>query len=78
MRFTLSIVVLAAACGGSKPAAAPPAEPAPPGPSAEAPAPAPAPAEEPRSTKPVTTKTLAAIGLDPDALDRTADPCDDF
>ena len=29
-------------------------------------------------TKPVTTKSLAAIGLDPDSLDRTADPCDDF
>ncbi|HUJ63540.1 MAG TPA: M13 family metallopeptidase [Kofleriaceae bacterium] len=28
--------------------------------------------------KPITNKTLAAIGLDPDALDRTADPCDDF
>ncbi len=28
--------------------------------------------------RPVTTKTLAAIGLDPDALDQTADPCDDF
>src|SRR5664279_4437337 len=25
-----------------------------------------------------TTKSLAAIGLDPDSLDRTADPCDDF
>ncbi|HSR97392.1 MAG TPA: M13 family metallopeptidase [Kofleriaceae bacterium] len=76
MRFTLSIVVLAAACGGSKPAAAPPAEPAQPGPVAEAPAPAPA--EAPRSTKPVTTRSLAAIGLDPEALDRAADPCDDF
>ena len=29
-------------------------------------------------TKPVTVKSLVAIGLDPDALDRTADPCDDF
>jgi putative endopeptidase len=28
--------------------------------------------------KPVTTRSLAAIGLDPDAIDRTADPCDDF
>ncbi|HEU0037210.1 MAG TPA: M13 family metallopeptidase [Kofleriaceae bacterium] len=29
-------------------------------------------------TKPVTQKTLAALGLDPDALDRKADPCTDF
>ena len=28
--------------------------------------------------KPVTNRSLASIGLDPDALDRTADPCDDF
>jgi putative endopeptidase len=76
MRFTLSIVLLAAACGGNKPATAPPAEPAQPGSTAAAPAPAPA--EDPRSTKRVTSKSLAAIGLDPDALDRTADPCDDF
>jgi putative endopeptidase len=78
MRFTLSIVVVAAACSGSnKPAAAPTAEqaaPAPPQPGDKQPAAA----DEPPSTKPVTTKSLAAIGLDPDALDRTADPCDDF
>jgi putative endopeptidase len=76
MRFTLSIVVLAAACSGSnKPAAAPPAAqaaPAQPGDKQSASA------DEPRSTKTVTNKSLAAIGLDPDALDRTADPCDDF
>ncbi|HEU4613961.1 MAG TPA: M13 family metallopeptidase [Kofleriaceae bacterium] len=28
--------------------------------------------------KPIHNTTLAAIGLDPDALDRTADPCEDF
>ncbi len=29
-------------------------------------------------TKPVTNTTLAAVGLDPAALDRKADPCEDF
>ena len=29
-------------------------------------------------SKPITTTSLAAIGLDPDALDRSADPCEDF
>src|SRR5687768_14271978 len=28
--------------------------------------------------KPVTSSTLAAIGLDPAAIDRNADPCEDF
>ncbi|HET9621227.1 MAG TPA: M13 family metallopeptidase [Kofleriaceae bacterium] len=28
--------------------------------------------------KPITMKSLTAIGLDPGALDRTSDPCDDF
>ena len=76
---TFSLLLLgAAACGSSAP---PPSTPAPaPQPPAqtndvntvtEAPPPA-APA------KPVTTKSLAAVGLDPDALDRTADPCEDF
>ncbi len=31
-----------------------------------------------KPTKPVTTATLASIGLDAGALDRKADPCDDF
>jgi putative endopeptidase len=37
-------------------------------------------AEGPDATpgKPVTRVALAAVGLDPDALDHTADPCDDF
>src|SRR5580704_10483830 len=53
--------------------------------SAPAAAPAPAPATEPEPAplptgpqKPVTNRTLAQVGLDPDALDKTADPCDDF
>jgi len=79
MRFLLATMLFAAACGGSKsaPVTAPPA----PGGNDHAvvtddkvavdePAPAP--------TKPVTNKSLASIGLDPDAMDRTADPCDDF
>jgi predicted metalloendopeptidase len=69
---------MAAACGGSKPTPAPAPAPAP-----EAPAPAPAPAAPeapaaPVSTKPVANTTLQAIGLDPNAMDRSVDPCDDF
>jgi putative endopeptidase len=33
---------------------------------------------DPSPGKPVIQRSLAAIGLDPDAIDRTADPCDDF
>ena len=33
---------------------------------------------DPLESRPLTTTTLAAIGLDSEALDRTADPCDDF
>jgi putative endopeptidase len=81
MRSTLSIFTLAAAwaaaCGGNKPPAAAPADPA--TPVARAPVEPPvAAAAEPGPTKPVTNQSLAAIGLDPDALDRTTDPCDDF
>src|SRR5690349_20950821 len=75
MRSTSSILaVFACACGSARAPAAPPAPapaPAPAAPQAAAPAPA-APA------MPVANRSLAAIGLDPDALDRTADPCDDF
>jgi putative endopeptidase len=74
------LFVLAAACGSGKPPATAPAP-------APSPAPAPAPAPEPVATapttppaptKPVTNMTLAAIGLDPEGIDRTADPCEDF
>ncbi len=77
---SLSLVLFAAACGSSTPSTTVPAPP--PGgggdvanvpdtkPEAERPAPGP--------TKPVTNRTLAAIGLDPNALDRSVDPCDDF
>ena len=74
------LFVLAAACGSGKPPATAPAP-------APSPAPAPAPAPEPVATepstppaptKPVTNSTLAAIGLDPEGIDRTVDPCEDF
>jgi putative endopeptidase len=69
MRFMLLIVLLAAACGGPRPAAAPTVERA---------GEARVLATEERASKPVTRRSLASTGLDPDALDRTIDPCDDF
>ncbi|HEX8115601.1 MAG TPA: M13 family metallopeptidase, partial [Kofleriaceae bacterium] len=33
---------------------------------------------DPRAGKPVATRSLAGVGLDPEALDLTGDPCDDF
>jgi putative endopeptidase len=75
--LSFSLVLLAAACGSTSTSAptTPPAPPAPTGPSAETPV---ADATPSAPAKPVTTKTLAAIGINPDNLDRTADPCDDF
>src|SRR5688572_11130367 len=32
----------------------------------------------PGPSKPITNTSLAAVGLDPEALDRKADPCEDF
>jgi putative endopeptidase len=76
MRYTLLNLTLglalAAACGGSKPSTTPGA-PSPP--TDDKPATAAGPAAP---TKPVTNKSLASIGLEADALDRAADPCDDF
>ncbi|MEO8846208.1 MAG: M13 family metallopeptidase [Kofleriaceae bacterium] len=79
MRNALALMLFAAACGSKTPPTAPP--PPPMGDTggtttAAKPDDSVPPAEVP--TKPVTTKSLQAIGLDPDALDRTADPCDDF
>jgi putative endopeptidase len=84
LRSMLSIVGLAglaAACGGRNvPATAPVAAPV----GAQVPAtPAADPkqdatAGEPPPTKPVTNQSLASVGLDPAALDRAIDPCDDF
>jgi putative endopeptidase len=77
---SLALLLLAAACGSNKPSTTVPAPP--PGSHPEPVAEAPQPSEEepplPAPTKPVTQKTLAQIGLDPAALDRTADPCTDF
>ena len=82
MRTSFALILFAAACGSSQTqspgAAAPP--PAPQQPDQSQPATPVAddvPAAE-APTKPVKNSTLAAIGLDPDALDRNADPCDDF
>ena len=75
--------LLVVACGSSKPAPTPPPPP---------PTPTPKPVdtahhEEPTKAseevtpgpqKPIKNATLASIGLDPEALDRNADPCDDF
>jgi putative endopeptidase len=86
---TVALAVgMAAACSG---APRPPGAAAAPAP-APAPAPPPAPpqgsaapaavVDEPAPTlppaKPVTSRSLASIGLDPEALDRSIDPCDDF
>jgi len=80
MRSALSLILLAAACGGSR--APTNNQPAPPAPGGEPTTGAPAAPEEPaadtRPQKPIKNVTLAAIGLDPDALDRKADPCEDF
>ncbi len=74
MRSALAFVLLAAACGGSKSPSATPAPPV-----AETPPASKQPEAPPTPPgKPVTNRSLASIGLDPDALDRTADPCDDF
>ncbi|MBA2543831.1 MAG: M13 family peptidase, partial [Deltaproteobacteria bacterium] len=72
MRIALSSVLLVA-CGSSTPAPKPlpPPDDTVATPMSADPIPA-------SPTKPVQTMTLAAIGLDPDALDRKADPCEDF
>ncbi|MEJ7599972.1 MAG: M13 family metallopeptidase [Kofleriaceae bacterium] len=65
----LQLVVLAAwlaACGSGTP------PPAPPGGGSGGPV------DRGTPHKPVTTRSLASTGLDPAALDRKADPCDDF
>ncbi|MDB4959924.1 MAG: hypothetical protein JWO36_7493 [Myxococcales bacterium] len=82
MRITLSIILIAAACGSGKSPTKTSPDPAPvTTPEVAAPAPGPAsaaPDVAPAPTKPVSNKSLAEIGLDPAALDKTADPCEDF
>ena len=77
MRSKLSLILVAAACGGgSKPKdttpAPPPVETAAPAPVDTTP---PAPAAP---SKPIANSSLQAVGLDPLALNRKADPCTDF
>ena len=75
MRLSLAVILFAAACGGSKaPSTTPP-----PGEDHVVVTDDRPPADDPPTpTKPVTNKSLASIGLDPGAMDRTADPCEDF
>src|ERR1700744_2690258 len=65
-RLGFAVLFVAAACHG-------PAQPAAPPRTIAAPATTPAP-----PAPPVEHATLAAIGVDPTWLDRTAAPCDDF
>jgi putative endopeptidase len=79
MRSALSLILLAAACGSGKSTPQPPTPPQP-APGDTTPAPN-EPIAEPvpqGPQKPIKNVTLAAIGLDPEALDRKADPCEDF
>ena len=78
MRSTIPMILFAAACGSGTPATTAPAPP--PGGDQVTVTDDKPPVEQspPAPTKPVTNRSLAAIGLDPNALDRTADPCDDF
>jgi len=79
MRTKLALLLLSAACGSNSPATTTPAPPPGGGDQVELTG-ANVPADEPpvAPTKPVTNRSLSAVGLDPDALDRTADPCEDF
>ncbi len=77
------VLALAAACGSKNPP--PPIEPAPPPADTAKQEPPPTTTVEPAAApvpagpqKPIKNATLVSIGLDPDALDHKADPCDDF
>ena len=83
MKFRSALPLLvAAACGGGTTSAPPATAPSAPPPVAPAPVAPPAPADTQlpplASTKPVTNKSLQAVGLDAAAMDRSVDPCDDF
>jgi putative endopeptidase len=81
---SFALLLVASACGSSKTTTTSPAPtPAPSEPEAARPVETDktpptndVPATGP--SKPVTNKSLASIGLDPEALDKTADPCEDF
>src|SRR4051794_24985342 len=73
-RVIFVFAALAAACASKPPTPAPAAEPV-----TEAEKPAPKPAEPPKpAEKPAKTVTLADVGLDASAMDRKANPCEDF
>ncbi len=74
--YLTSVLSLAAACGSSPPTASGPASPNQAGPPTSDNGPTPTP--PPAPAKPVTNRSLASTGLEPDALDRSADPCEDF
>src|SRR3954469_66281 len=78
MRATLPILLVIAACAARRPAAPVP-DPAPRASGLPASLPTVgAVLVAPSAGKPVPTRSLAGVGLDPEALDVTADPCDDF
>src|SRR5512143_527854 len=77
-RTTLLIVLAGLACGGRRPAAVRSVEPASSAVTGAEPVVEASAEPAPPPSKPVTSRSLAAVGLDPDALDRTVDPCDDF
>jgi putative endopeptidase len=74
MRKLPAFLLCLGACGSST---TPSSQPAPPPTNGPAPVATPDPVPAGPAKK-VTSATLAAIGLDPNALDRTADPCEDF
>ncbi len=79
MRSAIPLIVLAAACGSGKQAPTQPTTTPKSGDVAAATGEqAIEAAAETAPQKPIKNSTLAAIGLDPNALDRNADPCEDF
>jgi putative endopeptidase len=83
--MTRSVLPLLVVACGVPPGGVP--APAPPTPAVTGPAPASAPLSDrapapetaiPSPPRPVTNRSLSAVGLDASVLDRTADPCDDF
>jgi len=76
MRPVLSLILLAAACGGANSTSTAPVAA---GGATTTRASAGAHVDDaPPAMKPVTNRSLAEVGLDPSALDRSVDPCDDF
>jgi putative endopeptidase len=80
MRIRFALILFAAACGSKQPSATQTSQPAEPQPQqrpVDTQRPLPDDVAEGPS-KPVKNSTLVAIGLDPESLDRSADPCEDF